>query len=77
MDHEEWIRFVWLNRPSLIDQLRPLLPGDIEFTNIDPGLHPIIYLKRPHGSFELGFLALKVELDEQDDIRPIDILWPR
>jgi len=73
-DHEEWIRFVWLNKPALSEQIKALLPKEIEFTDIDPGLAPIIYLKRLHGNMSLNFLALKVALDDQEDIREIQIL---
>lgn len=76
MDHEEWIRFVWLNRASLIQQLQKLFP-DVEFTNIDPGLYPIIYLKRLHGQVELDFQAVKIELDDEDDIREATLLPQR
>lgn len=76
MDDEEWIRFVWLNKPALIAQIRAMIPEDIEFTDIDPGGAPIIYLKQPHGNVQLSFLALRVALDDQEDIREIEILWP-
>ena len=76
MDHEEWIRFVWLNRASLIQQLQKLFP-DVEFTNIDPGLYPIIYLKSLHGRVELSFQAVKIELNDEDDIREATLLPQR
>jgi hypothetical protein len=76
MDDEEWIRFVWLNKPALIAQIRARIPRDIKFIDIDPGGALIIFLKRLHGNVPLNFLALKVALNDQEDIREIQILWP-
>jgi len=76
MDDEEWIRFVWLNKPALIAQIRARIPRDIKFTDIDPGGAPIIFLKRRHGNVPLNFLALEVALDDQENISEIQILLP-
>jgi len=75
MDHEEWFHFVWEHRDPLIKQLQSLLP-EAEFTNIAPGLYPILYLQRPHGRIELNFVAVKVELDDERNIKEAEIWSP-
>jgi hypothetical protein len=76
VDHRDWINFVELNRPALTEQLRALLPAEIEFSSIDPGPLPIIFLRRSHGAVELSFLAVSTELDEEGDLRRVEVVWP-
>jgi len=75
MDPEEWIHFVWEHRDLLIKQLQSRLP-ETEFTNIAPGLYPILYLQRPHGRIELNFVAVKVGLDDKRNIKEAEIRRP-
>jgi len=75
MDPEEWIHFVWEHRDLLIKQLQSRLP-EAEFTNIAPGLYPILYLQRPHGRIELNFVAVKVGLDDKRNIKEAEIRRP-
>ncbi|MFH1570775.1 MAG: hypothetical protein ABIL09_22475 [Gemmatimonadota bacterium] len=73
MQPEEWIRYVADNRERLLPQLRERMP-DLKFSSIMPGVFPVIYLQRPHGSVELGFLAVELTLDEAGDVTDLAII---
>ena len=75
MQDREWIQFVSDNRERLMPQLRECMP-DVEFSNIMPGVFPVVYLQRPHGTLELGFLALHLEVDESGDVQGVTVVDP-
>ena len=75
MRDEEWIRFVCDNRERLVPQLRECVP-DLEFSSIMPGVFPVVYLQRPHGAVELGFMALHLEIDEAGDLQGVTVVDP-
>ena len=75
MDHEEWIDFVLENRESLLERLKSLLPHT-KFTNIAPGLYPIIHLQQPHGRVEPNIQAARVGLDDEGRVQEAELLNP-
>ena len=75
MQDKDWIHFIADNRERLMPQLRERVP-DLEFTSIMPGAFPIVYLQRPHGTIELGFLALQLDLDDDGNIREVRVVEP-
>lgn len=75
MQDQEWIKFVVENRDRLLPQLRERVP-DLEFSSIMPGVFPVVYLQRPHGAVELGFLALQLEVDKEGNIAEVKVVDP-
>lgn len=75
MQDQEWIVYITENRDRLMPQLRERVP-DLEFSSVMPGLFPVVYLQRPHGAVELGFLALQLDLDEEGNIQEVKVVDP-
>jgi hypothetical protein len=72
MEERDWMLFVLLNRDILAEQLRACLPG-VEFSSLDPGVYPMVYLKHFHGRVELSYLAVRLELDHDSNIGRAEI----
>jgi hypothetical protein len=73
MEERDWMLFVLLNKEILTEQLRARLP-DTEFSSIDPGVYPLVYLKRFHGHVELSFLSVQLELDHDSNVGKAQIV---
>jgi hypothetical protein len=75
MNPAEWIDYVSHNKDYLAKEIRDHMP-ETDFSNILPGLAPIVYLQKKHGAIELTFEAVNLEIDEYGAVKRADALTP-
>ena len=75
MNPAEWFDFMAEHKEHVVKQIRTHLP-DVDFTSIVTGLPPVVYLQEKHGTVELTFEAVQLNLDNKGNVNKVKIFNP-